>query len=284
MPSSLKEVSGRMSFDQGASAASTQFSLELTAVNGGDALRVNSMRQSDGSFRIRLPVGEWRVAVSGIPAAMNLKSAFYGDSDLLRGSLKVDPMDSQELRLIVSPRPGTNLVRLRGRVIPPPADNSLRAMYEAVQAPTIRVSGPMILESRIQPDGTFEFPQVLSGTYSWCCNFGYTYFNVPAAGIDNLTLRAIPGRVIVEGATLESPVYVQAADVAGTSAANIAPRDGSFLLILAEGSFRIGMDRVPAGFYVKSIRYGSTDLTNQILVLPRGEDAKELILTLAARP
>jgi hypothetical protein len=77
---------------------------------------------------------------------------------------------------------------------------------------------------------------------------------------------------------------VQAADVAGTSAANIAPRDGSFLLILAEGSFRIGMDRVPAGFYVKSIRYGSTDLTNQILVLPRGEDAKELILTLAARP
>ena len=87
----------------------------------------------------------------------------------------------------------------------------------------------------------------------------------------------------MSGADLNNPTFVQANDASGTSAANVG-RDGVFLLILAEGTFRIGMDNLPAGFYVQSIRYGSTELTSQNLVVPRGEDAKELILTLAPRP
>ena len=79
-----------------------------------------------------------------------------------------------------------------------------------------------------------------------------------------------------------TPAFVQANDGAGTSAANVLS-DNSFMLVLAEGSFRIGIDRIPAGFSLQSVRYGSTELTNQILVVPRGEAAKELIVTLAPK-
>ncbi len=60
--------------------------------------------------------------------------------------------------------------------------------------------------------------------------------------------------------------------------------NNEFMLVLTQGTFRIGIDKIPAGFYLQSVRYGSTELTSQTLVVARGEEARELILTLARKP
>jgi len=264
-----KQVAGHVALEDG-SAVQSRFWLTLT---GAGTISLYTTPQPDGSFVARPPEGEWKVAVGGLLSDFTLKAFTYGDTDLLRSPLKVTMADTQEMRITLAAN--GSWVKLSGRLIAPNLPGPLES--------TVRLTGASTFQTSLRADGTFEFPKILAATYSWCCNFGWT--SIPAkADVANLVLRSISGRVILEDGTQADGVYVQANDGNGTSAANVH-RDGSFVLIVPEGrTYRIAMSTMPAGFYLKSIRYGSTEVAGQQLNVLADQDTSNLQITIARRP
>jgi hypothetical protein len=144
----------------------------------------------------------------------------------------------------------------------------------------MRLIGNPTVETTINADGTFVFPKVVSSMYSWHSNVGWTSIAIPNRDITDLLLRGIPGRVVMESGTLDRGVYFQANN--GTSAATVAA-DGTFTLILTEGSYRFQMSALPEGAYIKSILYGATELSNQTLIFSRDVAIADLTVTIAIR-
>ncbi len=108
-----REVTGRLSVEGDAPAPSS-FTLPLMP---GASLTIRP--QIDGTFRVLLPPGEYRVgAPLGLPAGYTLKSIVYGGTDLLRSQLKIAPADSTELLIelaINGPPPAVERQRPRNR-------------------------------------------------------------------------------------------------------------------------------------------------------------------------
>jgi hypothetical protein len=269
-----RDAIGRISLEGAALALQPRFWLTLTAANTpANTVTVYPVSPGDAGFRIPLPEGEWRVALGGLPADLNVRSLTYGDVDLLKSAVRFTDADAQQLQLTFGVS-AAGLVRLSGRVIGP-----LR------QSDTIRLTGVASAETRLQPDGTFEFPRVLPGSYSWGFAYGWTRIAVPNKDLTDLTIRSIRGRVVFEEPTAAqpTPLYVQASDGGGTSAASVQ-RDGSFVLITAEGTYRLTMSTIPIGMYVKSIRYGDSDVVNQLLIVAPGQETSNLEIVIGRRP
>jgi hypothetical protein len=175
----------------------------------------------------------------------------------------------------MSVAPNQLMVKVGGRII---LDSKLRPVDRLM-----RLTGGTNLVTTVNADGTFLFPRVLPATYSWCCNSGWTSITVPNRDVTDLTLRGISGRIVMEAGTLDSGSYFQANNGKGISAASVGP-DGSFTLILAEGSYRLEMSALPAGTTIKSIRYGAKDLSNQTFEFTRDVAIADLTITIGTRP
>jgi hypothetical protein len=135
----------------------------------------------------------------------------------------------------------------------------------------------------IRPDGTFEFDGILPGNYSWCCNYGWTDFTVPKEGISNLVFRSIDGQVVGEAVVWDRNSYVHAVQGNQTSAASMQ-LNGKFTLVAVEGgTYRITLTTLPAGYYIKSISYGSAELKDQTLQIPKNDSALTLRIEIARR-
>jgi len=247
-----------------------RFWLNLT---GSRTITTYPMGGPSGSFTIGLPVGEWNVSVGGLPSDVTLKSFKYGDKNLLMEKINVVANDTQQLRMGVAANQA--MVKVAGRIILP---SQLRPVDRLM-----RLTGDTTVETTVNADGTFAFPKVLPNRYSWCCNYGWTSITVPNRDVTDLTLRGISGRILMEAGTLDAGLYFQANDGKGTSAASVGP-DGSFTLILAEGSYRFQMSELPAGRYIKSIHYGSMDLSNQTFDFSRDVAIADLTVTIGSRP
>jgi hypothetical protein len=245
-----------------------RFWLTLT---GSRAITVYSTVQADGSFTVRFPVGEWNVSVGGLPTDVRLKSFTYGDKNLLAEKISVAANDTQQLRMTVESKQA--MVKVAGRVIFPPQSPIDRQML---------LMGNANVETTMNAAGTFEFPKVLPGTYTWCCSYGYTSITIPNRDVTDLTLRGISGKVVMETGTLDRGLYFQANDGRGTSAAGVGS-DGSFTLFLGEGSYRLQMSALPAGTYIKSISYGTKELLNQTFDFTRDVASADLTVTIAKR-
>ena len=135
----------------------------------------------------------------------------------------------------------------------------------------------------VENDGSFEFRGVPEGTYSIRLNptpAGFNGANVVVGTSDIAALDvALPRSVEVKGRlTVEdgsdpprlarsAPIPIQAMSQstnpgsAGLSATQNIANDGSFELHLISGSYRITASALPRGYFVKSITYGSIDLT-----------------------
>jgi hypothetical protein len=152
------------------------------------------------------------------------------------------------------------------------------------QSDTLRLTGIATAEARLEPDGTFEFPRVLPGSYSWGYAYGWTRIAVPNKDLTDLTIRSIRGRVVFEDTVaLPASLYVQATEAGGASAASVQP-NGSFVLIVAEGTYRLTMSAIPTGMYLKSIRYGDSDVSNQMLTIAPGQETSDLQVVIGRRP
>jgi hypothetical protein len=94
-----KEVAGHVT-TEGGGQRFVSFDLVLRGSAAGSvAVRVSA--GPDGNFKVALPEGESQVSLSGLPTGA-VKSARYGDADLLKGPLRVSRTDTAVLQVTVA--------------------------------------------------------------------------------------------------------------------------------------------------------------------------------------
>lgn len=86
---SLVEVNGRVTMGGGGGMPATSTALMIEAVKEKGALLATAVHQ-DGSFRLPVTEGEYRIQVGKLPAGVSVKSMTCGSVDLLKDVLKLD--------------------------------------------------------------------------------------------------------------------------------------------------------------------------------------------------
>ena len=151
---SLTTVRGSVIVDDG----SPMPRMSLSFVGSGGT--VGAMVSRDGSFSVKVPEGDKRIVVSGIPGVYSLKSIALGSTDLIREPLKVGESDIHDVVITLTGPPSGMWFKVKGRVVRPASNPG--------PIPTrVMLSGPSMpdLEAPIAADGSFEFPKVLPGAY-----------------------------------------------------------------------------------------------------------------------
>jgi hypothetical protein len=144
----------------------------------------------------------------------------------------------------------------------------------------LQSAGPLIsrnLEVHVDPDGFFKFADVSPGLYNARPIYSGGAQAVPVrVGPNDITglvltvpkQRVIPGYVLVEDSKDPVPrLAVEAKDEQGrvTPSIHPVPYQGTntgqaFGFRLEPGEFRISVPALPAGYRIKSMTYGTTDL------------------------
>jgi hypothetical protein len=144
-------------------------------------------------------------------------------------------------------------------------------------------------------DGSFEFPGVPPGTYSIAvlgAGGPPVVMNVNAVDdivglvIDIPRQFEITGRVAMEQQVPIPQFEVRATDRDG-KATRVYAGMGTFRIILEAGEYRFSVNGVvsanlPAGYSVKSMRSGSTNLLSTSLKVSDNAPLQEIIVTLGA--
>jgi hypothetical protein len=156
----FKEITGRVTVEPGVQFPSS-FALPLTpAVPTPLSIRP----QIDGTFRVRLSPGEYRVgAPLRLPPGYSIHSMVYGGVDLLRDPLKIGSNDSTELLIALTLTGQSPAVSVSGRVTGlAPGDVHRISLRESTSS-----GGEFsaALETSVAADGSFTFPKVLPGDY-----------------------------------------------------------------------------------------------------------------------
>ena len=283
-------VAGRLSVEGGGLAPSS-FTLPLIAGGGaptpaltGSASRPLTIRpQIDGTFRLQLPPGEYRVgAPGGLPPGYTLQSIVYGGVDLLRSPLKISSGDSAELLINLAINGPSPAVSVSGRVTGMAPGQFLRISLREPTGGELSAA----LETPIGADGAFTFPKVLPGRYIVYLRLrAVTQVTVGDKDVTGLTVAhpqdiLVSGHVIAEGAQTAPPPAII---VEGNGrAANANQRTGTFILSLAKGENSISVRNVPEAYRVKSITYGDVDLQKEPLKLD-GPANWDIIVRLAPK-
>jgi hypothetical protein len=239
--------------------------------------------QIDGTFRVLLPPGEYRVGAPwGLPAGYTLKSIVYGGVDLLRSPLKISPGDSAELLITLAINGPPPAVSVSGHVTGIAAGQPHRI---ALREPTAGdLTAP--LETSVGAGGAFTFPKVLPGNYIVYLKLrAQTQVTVGNKNVTDVTVAyprdiLVSGHVILEGAQTVTPaILVEGKGPAGTSQTRGA---GAFILSLGNGENAISVRNIPEAYRLKSITYGDVDLQKEPLKLD-GPAFWDIIVRLAPK-
>jgi hypothetical protein len=295
----LKETEGRIVVQGPGPMVNVHF--PTSSASGAPAnppVFVDVNPQPDGTFNIRLPEGERRIGNPfGLPPGYAVKSVKYGDVDLLSRQLKVSRDDSAELQLVVT-GPERGPFKVSGRV-----EGIDPANIPADTAAAVWMSAPGFVEelmARVRPDGTFEFPEVFPETYLPVVTApGLVDLRdhrlpvvVTDSDIKDLVLvvpeqRTLSGRIIIEDGAPVPPLelMVTSQDADGRGAAGIslqinAQTDGEFHITLPDGQRKFDVAKIPAGYSLKSLTYGNTDLRRNPLTLGPGKRLEEFRIVL----
>jgi protocatechuate 3,4-dioxygenase beta subunit len=174
--------------------------------------------------------------------------------------------------------------RVRGKFAGPvPPNTNLRLSQKDSQLGT--------LASTIVRDGAFDFERVVPGIYilearSPGAGGAREIVAVGNADVDDLALRVGPGaeitgKISTEGATPPPPgtpgmnarpfIQLTALEGGGGASSGQIAEDGTFSIVnVMPGAYRVLVQPVPQGSYVKSIRFGSQDLLKSALDLTGG--------------
>jgi hypothetical protein len=238
--------------------------------------------QIDGSFRVQLRPGEYRVGTpNGLPPGYALQSIVYGGTDILRSPLRISPDNPAELLITLALNGPSPAVRVSGRVTGiAPGQFSRIALREPTAGELAAA-----LETSVGPDGSFTFPKVLPGRYIvYLMLRAQTQITVGNSDVTGLVIAypqdiLVSGHVITEGAP---PSITPALIVEGNGKpATLQNRaTGTFILSLGKGENSIAVRNIPEGYRLKSMIYGDVDLQKQPLRLD-GPALWDIIVRLA---
>ena len=199
-------------------------------------------------------------------------------------------------------------VNIRGRIVDPNGAVALGNAVTLVAATTTRVALGVTVPGRVQPNGTFEFQNVVPGDYVihaynsrrtfWSeGQFGAVRVVVRDADIDDLLLYMRSGTVVSGTVNFETtgrppkdapsglqvvavPTDMDMFPVANWARARIE-RDGTFQMVVLDGPRRLEVTEVPSGWSVKDIRLGNTDISDRVLDLrPSTQSISGVVVTL----
>jgi hypothetical protein len=239
---------------------------------------VTSPIQDDGTFEFQLPKGRYRVSLAGIPGGYYLKSIMSGAFDLSMTYFDVGSTQPADIQLTVGivKRRESSGVRVTGRVTFPPTG----ALPRSEGVLLVSASGgrnPVILESSLAPDGSFEFTGVSPGTYSIetfpdnpTALYGIVVDKTDVSGIE----FALPVLVKVNGG-------IEWADAEGSGAPAARPslsvqftrkegtrvlawgtlaQSDAFHFYLPEGDYRFSISDIPGSFDLTSVTSGDSNV------------------------
>jgi len=285
----LRVVTGRVSVEGGAPAPSTivlplmsNVGSPTPAFIGGTNPMLVIRLQIDGTIRMQLPLGEYRLgAPRGLPPGYTLQSIVYGGVDLLRNPLKIGANDSAELLINLAVNGRSPAVSVSGHVTGiAPADVHRIALRQP--------SGGELsaaLETSVGADGSFTFPKVLPGAYIVYLRLrSVTQVMVDNKDVTDLIVAVpkdilVAAHVIAEGAQTVPTVVVESKGPAGATQARGA---GSIVLSMGVGENSISVSNIPEAYRLTSITYGDMDLQKQPLKLD-GPAVWDIIVRLAPK-
>ncbi|HEX4998330.1 MAG TPA: hypothetical protein VFY29_08895 [Terriglobia bacterium] len=285
----VREVTGRLSVEGGEPAPSS-FTLSLMAGGGestpalpaGANTPLTIRPQIDGTFRVQLRPGEYRVgAPGGLPPGYMVRSIVYGGVDLQRSPLKVSSSDSAELLIGLAINGPSPAVSVSGHVTGLAPGQVHRI---ALRAPTAGDLAAAI-ETSVGTDGAFTFPKVLPGRYIVYLKLrAQTQVTVGNKDVTGLTVVYPPdilvsGHLIAEGAQTLPAVIVESNGKAATSYNRAT---GTFILSLENGENSISVRNIPEAYRLRSITYGDVDLQKEPLKLD-GPALWDIIVRLAPK-
>jgi hypothetical protein len=233
------------------------------------------------TFTTMLSPGTYRTAASGLPRGYSIKSIGLGTAEILAESMKLTSGDSPSLTItlgVASPPPW---VRVRGHV---------SGSSSAATTNSVALIGSGLAETPIAallPDGSFEFPRVLPGSYTArtfppSATSASGTLNVGTEDVANFELRPplmkeISGKIAIKGAV---PMPRLAFSLTSGGATAMVPanplEDGSFTVSLPEGENQISIapGSIPSGYLVSSFIYGATDLLKKPLRVTLSDTAR----------
>jgi hypothetical protein len=260
-------------------------------------LQVDINARPDGSFRLKVPEGEYRVFAvppsapgrTGIPQAYFVRSLTSNSRDLTTESLRVSEEETPEMHIGFGTAAANPWVRVSGRVVGvDPAKGAYRVALESNVTSAI--------ETYVEADGEFEFPAVLRGAT-------YTVRMVPAdeaASVPRIAVadkdvtgvqitvparREITVRTTVEGNYPIPGFGLSFAGIGSSMMIVIRPEsDGTLKVELPEDQRRVSIQGLPLGYIVKSLTYDSMDIRRQPLEIGASSAAAELKVMLAVDP
>jgi hypothetical protein len=243
--------------------------------------------EPDGSFRIALPEGERQVTVvSGtIPPGYKLASFTYGTTDLLKNPIRIAPTDSAELHVTLDATAITP-VKVSGRV----------GDLLTTQGVRVVLTNPVFgsVEAPVSSDGSFAFSKVLPGTYiarlSLSGLSAGKQITVADRDLTDVLITyprqfIVAAHVIVENAAAASPAIVLEAKPTGAagSGGSSLNVNNVVMLNLKDGEYNVSVRNIPAGYQLKSIMFGTTDLQKAPLKID-GPVTWEIIVRLSTSP
>jgi len=250
-----------------------------------------------GSFEARVPPGEYRVQALTVSVGYSIAAVLKDSTNFLGDVLKVEP--GKPLELIVRARTSLTTVKVRGRVergsssAPAPTRITI-----STPLPTSISAGPIVFRSAsttVQPDGSFEFLNVIPGSYLADLDGTLLHERVPLlvgetdlSGVEIMVPHQVrlKGRLVVEdGGPMPRPgidtTFVTRFVPAKFGLGGTLPDgDGRFEMLLPEGSYRFTLRELPPGYFLKSVLQAGRVVSNQEFLLAR--DSNELTLVIGS--
>jgi hypothetical protein len=242
------------------------------------------------------------------PGADRYNVVFYPDTENIEQASTIEVKAGVDAVLNMRVRHQNETYRVSGRVVDPTGTLPLRrATFSLVQQGYGTTSSIVGRAANLDPvTGTFEMPNLTPGSYTVSVQFPSDVVAQPTAAasirivnsnIENLILTlqtpvSASGLIIVEdqpiasvpnldGMSLSFSPKIVAGDAPFTMAA--AP-DGKFEVRgLRDGEYAVKIERVPPGFYVKSLQYEQRDiLANPLTFIGPRTGTFEMTLRAAA--
>jgi hypothetical protein len=268
--------------------------LAAVARNAGQASQLVQMAVNalpDGSFKMKLPEGSYRVAMAPgpntIPPAYFVRSLTYRGADLLKEPMEVSSEKPSELQIGIGTAAPNPWVKVSGRVVgADPTKGPLRVALEGRTTSAI--------ETIINPDGSFEFSTVLqNSTYTARILPPNDAASSPTVAVADKDVTGVQINLPLEkdvriltdiegGGTI--PGFMLSLVGTGTAVnVLVKPERGAFQAKLPMDERQVKVSGLPIGYVAKSVRYGATDVLRQPLKITK-DDLQEFQVTLEADP
>ena len=234
-----------------------------------------ALTDNQGRYRLaNVPPGRYYIV-----AGMLGRATYYPAATEVEGATVVtigsDAAETVDFRLALA-----HGGRLSGRVTPPGDGPAERAVLSGLKLEEL-------LEMPLNPDGTFTFGHVPTGSYLLSVSptppgTGSLAFEVGEADVNveirRQPLRTVTGRIAVERGPLPKATLAFSTIRSHVSAA-INP-DGTFAVRLHAGAHQVDMTGLPVGYSVESVRTSAGATVPAVAVA--GADLSGVVIVLAA--